>query len=116
MLLAGPCIVYIMYLLFQCDCQVPIVFDVAALASMEDKYRGIHTYLTPELLQRIRTYLSHVQLLAYVVPDDVQKVSMSSWAPTTVFLSTAFIQNNVVVRCSSLLLLIMYLRQCMFSK
>ncbi|ELT90896.1 hypothetical protein CAPTEDRAFT_110933, partial [Capitella teleta] len=36
-------------------------------------YNGIETYLTPELLTKIRTFLTFVQNLKYTVPDAVQE-------------------------------------------
>jgi len=60
----------------QCDCQVPLLLN--AVDSVADTYRGIDTFLTPLLLTRIRRYLGYVQMLAYNVTDDVQKVSVTT--------------------------------------
>ena len=64
-----------MSLCLQCDCQVPLLLDSSAADTVADTYRGIDTFLTPHLLTRIRTYLGYIQMLAYNVTEDVQKVS-----------------------------------------
>jgi hypothetical protein len=60
--------------ILKCDCQVPLLHDMQALSTLDETYRGIDTYLTPHLLRRIRAYLGQVQLLAYSLTDDVQKI------------------------------------------
>ena len=58
---------------------MPLVVDSSAFNTVADTYRGIDTYLTPHLLTRIRTYLGYVQMLAYSVSDDVQKVGILTY-------------------------------------
>ena len=61
-----------------------MVYDMMSLVDIEEKYGAVHTYLTPDLLDKIRTYLSHIQLLAYSVSDHVQKVTSSCYLSRSV--------------------------------
>lgn len=63
----------IVNLVFQCDCHIPT--EAQSSSSRRDElFNGIFAYLTPALLEQIRTYLGKAQLSAYNVSTDMQKV------------------------------------------
>lgn len=55
-----------------CDCHIPT--EAQSSSSRRDElFNGIFAYLTPALLEQIRTYLGKAQLSAYNVSTDMQK-------------------------------------------
>ena len=60
----------------QSDYHVKLV-PVSPPSDITERFTAAHTYLTPALLTKLRTYITVIQHVEYTLSDDMQKVKVT---------------------------------------